>query len=79
MSELSRVDRELSDIYHFIQSHGALPAHKGYKLYKAAKATLDERSQIKLKLNAISQAIHNKAEPYTPRTPLYGKLCEELD
>lgn len=77
-SRLSEVDKEISDIYHYIEFSN-LDAYRGWKAYKLLKDKLKERREIKDDYEAairirksikakVKQINHEKAtKKYTPR------------
>ena len=77
-SRLSEVDKEISDIYHYIEFSN-LDAYRGWKAYKLLKDKLKERREIKDDYDAairfrksikakVKQINHEKAtKKYTPR------------
>lgn len=72
--EISMLDLEFNDIYHFMLHHANLPAHKGYKLYKKMTDVLVKRSEVKLLRNKMSIVMKAKIEPYKARTNTYEEL-----
>lgn len=62
--KLSKVDKEISDIYHYIEVSN-LDAYRGWKAYKLLKDKLIERRKIKDEFDAakrLRKSIQNKTK-----------------
>lgn len=80
MSEmLSEVDREISDIYHFLIEHKRLPANKAVKIFYLWYDVLMRRSEIKKYMAALRTGLEPHTYSYSPRTNLYAKLERLVD
>lgn len=75
VEQLSKLDLQLSDLYHYAYLHPNLPAHKGYKLYRILSKVAGRRAEVKIQLNALQNCVGVR-KPYNPRTELYEKLSE---
>lgn len=59
-TQLSEIDKKLSDLYHYIESNQSINAKVSYRLIKELKSVLDERRFIKTELSILSTFIANK-------------------
>lgn len=65
-NELSEVDKELCDIYHFIEFN-TLNASKGYKAYKLLQNALIKRRNIKNEYSVIQSILSSKGADISKR------------
>jgi hypothetical protein len=76
---LSEVDREISDIYHFLIEHKRLPANKAIQIFYMWYDVLLRRAEVKRYIAALKSGLNPQIYRYVPRTDLYEKLEKMID
>lgn len=73
LSELSKLDRSLADVYHYMENNN-LNASDGYKIYKKAQTLLQQRRNCKDKIRVIDTLNHSGIN-----SERFGSIIDVLD